>query len=122
MKYLKINAEYQCSPIWVSEDGEIYNNLNIEESPFDSNLKKVLLEWSNLFDKTLNQNYPPDSGFNSVNEEVEFEKHGLEIWKLIFDGYNDIYSFVQYRSYLLSNIYSDIESYKVELRSKFGLT
>jgi len=35
MKYLKLSPEYECGPLWVSVDGNFYENMSIDASPFD---------------------------------------------------------------------------------------
>lgn len=119
MKHLKISPEYQCSPLWTSEDGETYEHLEINDSPFDEDLKNKLFKWAEKFESTLNQDYPPDSGFASGCEEREFENQGLEIWKQISKGYSECFKNIIYNSYSLSKKYTDKELYKIELLYKF---
>ncbi|HEV8269992.1 MAG TPA: hypothetical protein VGQ04_01735 [Chitinophagaceae bacterium] len=118
MKYLKLDPEYQCSPLWVSLDGEIYKNFEIDASPFDELLKNKIFNWAKNFEDTLNQDYPPDSGFKSVEEEEQFEQSGIDIWKDIVKSYSNLFNKVLFKSYRLQKLYSNLIEYQKDLKSK----
>lgn len=122
MNYLKLSPEYECSPLWISSDGEIYENLQIDNTPFDEALKKKLADWADAFDATLNQDYPPDSGFANEKDEQAFERDGLAIWKNILEDYSNLYQKVLFKSVLLSRLYYNVEEYQNELNNKISLT
>jgi hypothetical protein len=91
MKYLKLSPEYECSPLWVSVDGDFYENLNIDASPFNEFLRSKISDWAINFEGTLNQDYPPESGFTTFEDEEKFEQDGVEIWKHILSHYASEY-------------------------------
>jgi len=117
MAYLKLSPEYECSPLWISPDNNIYENLAIEASPFDGLLKKRLTDWAEKFEGTLDQDYPPDSGFKTVPEEKDFERAGVDIWKDILSHHPKDYEKVFFSSYLLKKLYSDLSAYENDLRN-----
>lgn len=78
-KILKLMPDYQCFPLWKTS-GEI-GNVNPDELPLTNDLKVALRAWANAYDNTLNQEYPPDSGFASPLEEEAFEAEGKRLWK-----------------------------------------
>ncbi|GAB3939870.1 hypothetical protein GCM10028805_00790 [Spirosoma harenae] len=119
MKYMKISPEYDCCPIWLSEDGELYYNASVESLPFNNSLKQKINAYARKFNETLNQEYPPKSSFKSAYEELSFEYLGLEIWKEIEDNYKGVYLFTSYVSYSLGIIYSNNERFLIDLKDKF---
>ena len=64
-KYLKIMPEYGCSPLWVSDNNRTFKNLDFRK--VGSSLVNRIDVWNQLYQSTLNQEYPPESGF--VNME-----------------------------------------------------
>jgi hypothetical protein len=118
MKYLKINSEYQCSPLWVSSDGVVYENLDINASPFDESLRMKISDWAKTFENTLNQDYPPDSGFGTLVEEKQFEQNGFNIWKYINECYSDLYDKVFFYSYTMEKLYSNVSDYQKDLTNR----
>jgi len=117
MKYLKISPEYQCSPLWVSLDGHIYKNLNIDNSPFDQILKTKLSGWAKNYEDTLSQDYPPDSGFSTLKAEEGFELAGFTIWNCIKQHYSNFFDTISFKSYKLEKLYSDISEYQRDLET-----
>ena len=80
MKKIKLMADYGCFPLWsvgVNDVGDI----NPDELPLSQELKSRLINWAHTFDQTLNQSYPPDSGFRSETEEIEFNQQALQLAK-----------------------------------------
>jgi hypothetical protein len=78
-KVLKLMADYHCFPLWKA-CGEI-GNINPDDLPLANDLREDLLAWATAYDKTLNQEYPPDSGFASPQEEEAFEVEGRRLWR-----------------------------------------
>lgn len=117
MKYLKLSPEYGCSPLWVSSDGTFYENLSVDASPFNNLLKNKISGWAIIFENTLNQDYPPDSGFSTFEDGEEFEQRGVEIWKDIISHYANEYDTVFFNSYRLAKLYSNIIEYKNDLKN-----
>lgn len=119
MKYLKISPEYECSPLWVSiDDGKTYKNIEITNTPFEDLLKIKILDWAKDFETTLNQNYPPDSGFESLKREEDFEDNGICIWKDITRNYSDIFKDIIFKSYKFQKLYYSLAEYENDLKMK----
>jgi hypothetical protein len=76
-KILKLMPDYHCFPLWKT-GGEI-GNVDPDDLPLTSDLKAALRVWASTYDKTLNQEYPPDSGFASPAEEEAFENEGKRL-------------------------------------------
>jgi hypothetical protein len=117
MKYLKLGSEYGCSPLWIGTDGVVYHHLDIANSPFGEELKQDLSEWAKKFEETLNQEYPPDSGFRTRQEAYVFEQLGFNIWKAIRQYYSSHFEVVYYKSYTLGKLYTDEKTYQNDLKS-----
>ena len=78
MRTIRVMADYGCYPLWeVSSDG--LSNINPEELPISSTLKARLNLWSQKYEQTFDEEYPPDSGFSSLEEEEYFKTEGLLI-------------------------------------------
>ena len=89
--------EYECSPIWISRNDSIYENISVGSlNRIPEELIIKIDKWNDLYQATLDQDYPPDSGFKSLEEEGAFERQGLEIWKEIHKFYDDTYKVIYY--------------------------
>jgi hypothetical protein len=81
MKTVKLMADYHCGPLWIYDDGDLLaNDIPVGLSLTDD-LKVALHNWAAAYDRTLNQDYPPDSAFASPAEEEAFEAEGRRLWK-----------------------------------------
>jgi len=79
-KLMKLMADYECFPLWeVLDDGTM--NVNPDDLPVAGDLKAALRIWAASYDRTLNQEYPPDSGFTTPEEEAAFEAEGRRLWE-----------------------------------------
>jgi hypothetical protein len=78
-KTLKLMPDYGCSPLWES-GGEPYN-VEPDQLPLTAETKAALRAWADAYDRTLNQDYPPDSGFPTPEDEEAFETEGRQLWK-----------------------------------------
>lgn len=82
VKSIKLMAEYGNTVLWgvnVEDIGPIDPN----ELPLTSDLKAALQNWAAAYDATLNQDYPPDSGFASPAEEEAFELESRRLWRAL---------------------------------------
>ncbi|MEB0137164.1 hypothetical protein QN362_17670 [Actimicrobium sp. CCC2.4] len=77
---IELMADYGCFPLWSVGSDEV-GDINPNDLPLSPELKQLLANWTRTFDQTLNQNYPPDSGFKSEMEEIEFSQQALELAK-----------------------------------------
>lgn len=119
--YLKIMPEYGCDPLWESNDGIVYEYLDIHDSYFDNKLKQSILEWSSIYQSTLNQDYPPDSAFITIEDELIFELEGLRIWDAIVQNYSDKYFKIIYYSITFGENFNDRDIYFNLLKDKFRI-
>jgi hypothetical protein len=78
---LKLMADYHCSPLWLTEGRG--GNVEIETLPISHQLKAALGAWARSYDRTLNQDYPPDSGFRSAVEAEAFDSEGQRLWRAL---------------------------------------
>lgn len=74
MKIIKLSTDYHCWPLWGVSPNEL-GNINPNDLPISEELKNKLNEWADIYDSTLNQEYPPNSGFDSKEQEQLF------LWK-----------------------------------------
>lgn len=106
MRKLKLMADYECFPLWENYQNEL-ENINPNSLNITKYLQDSLIKWATIYDATLNQDYPPDSGFTTEDEEAEFEQEGKRIFaELAFqlkDGFELSY-FSQKESKIINTI------------------
>jgi hypothetical protein len=73
--HLKLAAEYGCHPLWDLEQRPP-TNLSGEEIGLGEELCRRLSAWSEKFQRTLNQTYPPLSGFDTQEAADAFDEEG----------------------------------------------
>ena len=78
MKVIKLMADYHCYPLWDMSPGEC-GDIAPSEIPISKELQQRLLNWAAIYNETLDQNYPPDSGFKDSEEESKFSNEGKEL-------------------------------------------
>lgn len=77
MKTIKLMADYGSFPLWKAS-GEV-GNIDPSDLPLSQELRQLLANWARAFDQTLNDDYPPDSGFKSEADEVEFKQQAARL-------------------------------------------
>jgi len=80
MKRIKLMADYQSFPLWWASP-PLVGNIDPSSLPIDSETIRRLNAWACAFDATLNSEEPLASGFASAEEEVAFEREGLDLWR-----------------------------------------
>lgn len=80
MKAIKLMPDYNTFPLWHYE-GEEVGAIDPIQLPLTGHLPERLTRWAKWYDTTLNQEYPPDSGFRSVGELIAFDKEGVLLWR-----------------------------------------
>jgi hypothetical protein len=80
IRRIKLMAEYGNTVLWGIDPADI-GAIDPEHLPLTADLKAALRAWANAYDKTLNHEYPPDSGFASPADEEAFEAEGRRLWK-----------------------------------------
>ncbi|MEE0084434.1 MAG: hypothetical protein UE068_09450 [Paludibacteraceae bacterium] len=104
-KYIKIAPEYGCEPIWISEDGKLYNYDDDGLVLSDPEISEPLLKWDSIFQNTFDSSYPPDSRFENAQQLHDYELKGIEIWKLIKNKFPE--SIVLYYSIVFNKEYDE---------------
>lgn len=79
-KTIKLMADYQCYPLWWDEP-ELVGNIDPAKLPLSQETLDRLSNWTSAYDATLNQDYPPDSGFGSEEDAQAFEQEGISLWQ-----------------------------------------
>jgi hypothetical protein len=108
MVALKIMPGYECFPIWITGKQGFFENSDPDQLPISDSLKKSLNQFRAQYDQTLDQSYPPDGGFPSQKDAIEFEQLGLSIWKKLLEEVGNRYEIV-YFSVLEMKLYTDIQ-------------
>jgi hypothetical protein len=75
---IKLWADYGSYPLWGVDE---VDNFAPEELPLSSETIADLHQWQDSYDATLNQDYPPLSGFSSAEVEANFKQEGVQLWK-----------------------------------------
>lgn len=80
VRTIKLMAEYGNTVLWGVDSTDI-GAIDPQHLPLTADLKAALRAWAEVYDKTLNQEYPPDSAFASPAEEEAFEVEGRRLWR-----------------------------------------
>ena len=75
MKQIKLMADYQCYPLLNVSAGES-GDIESSELPISKELQQRLLKWVAIYNETLDQDYPPNSGFKTQELERKFKLDG----------------------------------------------
>ena len=81
-KKLKLSAEYHCNPVWGDvDDGDFeYQELR-DKLGLDYELIGRLKIWQNIWDATFVEEDPNSSGFNTKQEQIEFNQMGRDLMR-----------------------------------------
>ena len=93
-KILRLMADYHCFPLWKPGSGEYY--VGPDGLPLSDGLKATLQTWADVYDRTLNEDYPPDSRFSSPTEEEAFETEGRRLWQALKNELGEGYKVLYY--------------------------
>ncbi len=102
-KKIKLMPDYHSYPLWLL--GADYDNLAPNDLPLSQATIARLDSWAKKYDATLNDDYPPDSGFASLEDEVIFELEGIILWLQLRQELPTYYEIVYY-SYDLKQLLS----------------
>jgi hypothetical protein len=75
---IKLWADYGSYPIWGVDE---IDNIAPEELPLSKETIDRLNAWQDAYDQTLNQDYPPLSGFPTLQAERDFKREAINLWK-----------------------------------------
>jgi hypothetical protein len=77
-RQLQVLADYECFPVWRTDPANL-ENVDPATPPVSSELAGALLRWAAELDATLNQEYPPDSGFPLERDRRDFLERGRQL-------------------------------------------
>ena len=89
-KSIKVMADYQCSPLWLTGSNS-GGNLSVYELPISDTLAGELWEWAGIYDSTLDWDDPRMSGFSSEEAGRRFVERGEELAKRLAAELGDSY-------------------------------
>ena len=123
MKFIKIIPDYSCTGLYVIQNHKFYEPLDLDSDflLLPDSLKHKIADWQNKFDKTLDQDRPQDSCFATIEDEDNFEKTGIQIWRELITLFpNDKTSYFSIKSHKLyatvTDYLNDFPKYKTELQ------
>ena len=77
-RQLQVLSDYECFPLWRPGSSGV-ENVDPATLPVSGELAAALLRWAEEFDQTLNQDYPPDSGFPLERDRQDFLQRGRHL-------------------------------------------
>ena len=78
MKKIRLLLDYMCSPIWIRCDDDSVDTIEPSEMPISYSLVHDIEKWNRIYQSTLDQDYPPYSGFSS-KEANDMLQRALQI-------------------------------------------
>ena len=117
MGTLKIAPEYGCFPTWIVGSEGFFENIDPARLQISDTLRRHLSQFQERYDQTLNQEYPPESGFSSEKEAIEFEHLGITMWQRLFNEVGNLYE-INYYSVFEHTLYTDIQHYRDVISNK----
>ncbi|MEE9453302.1 MAG: hypothetical protein V3V13_02820 [Paracoccaceae bacterium] len=92
---LRLAKEYLTCPVFCP-DPENMGHINLGDLPISDELRQELVEWNQQYQDTFNEEYPPDSGFSSLELEKTHVQQGAKLAKKLQINLGDTYS-VEYQ-------------------------
>lgn len=92
---LKLMAEYGGTVLWNAGEGTV-GPVEPATLPITRDLVADICRWAEAYDRTLNSEYPPESGFKSAHEAEAFELEGLRLWQGLRDQLGGEYKVLYY--------------------------
>ena len=93
-EYVKLSPEFMCYPIWMEEDN-LFFPINHYDLKISNELKQKIEVWDDQYQSIYKEDYPLDSKFETVIDEIKFIGAGYEIKKALQlelgDGYEVFY-------------------------------
>lgn len=77
---IKLMADYGCYPLWWVSSEKI-GDIDPETLPLSQETINRLEKWADMYDAKLNQDEPGLSSFLSTEEQENFEKEGINLWR-----------------------------------------
>lgn len=82
MKKIRLTREYLAGPLFCP-DIELMSHIDICDLNISMRLKDKINSWDIEYQSTYNDEYPPDSGFRSIEDKRRHEREGKEIARLL---------------------------------------
>ena len=80
LKQLKLMADYGGTILWGVGAADV-GPIDPCDLPLTDELRSAIQRWADTYDRTLNQDFPPDSGFTNPSEQEAFEEEGMRLWR-----------------------------------------
>jgi hypothetical protein len=77
MRTLRLMADYWAWPVW--EPGSEEYNIDPETLDISAGLRSELAAWAREYDGTIDQSYPPNSGFVDVQTAARWLEDGRRL-------------------------------------------
>ncbi len=113
VKKIKLWADYGAFPLWGVDE---IDNIDPVEMPLNLTTIWRLQRWQSAYDATLNQDYPPDSGFATAAAEAAFEREGVALWQQLRQELSGEYE-VWYSSDRLGRLLHHPDELPIEINS-----
>ncbi len=98
---IKLMADYECFPLW-NCDETLIGNINPAELPISSSTQEKLMQWSDIYDATLNTEDPLQSGFTNEKERWNFERMGFDLWIMLIKELPKDYTVLYFSNILVA--------------------
>lgn len=73
-------ADYDCWPLWNLSD---VTNVDPNTLPLSEDTREALCKWAQVYDRTLNQSDPIQSGFETSEKAIAFNQEGWRLWNCV---------------------------------------
>lgn len=75
----RVAADYNCFAVWAMRRDDRPSNVDPSALGVPGGLVDGLTAWATAYDRTLNEDYPPDSGFESQEAHALFSQWGATL-------------------------------------------
>lgn len=79
MPVLRIEADFGSWPLWETEASDVATNVDPHSLPIPRDLADELEAWGEAYQATLNEDYPPESGFRSEEAATVWLREGSDL-------------------------------------------
>lgn len=92
---IRLSADYGLTVIWHAS-GDNFGPISASELPISEDLRQTIENWALAYDKTLNDDDPLSSGFESKEDEDRFLQQGQRIHDRLCHELKGVYE-VEYK-------------------------
>ena len=104
-KHIKLMAEHGAGPMW-NLDLSSLGPIDLANLPLKPETVLMLQGWSERYQNRLNWDDPASSNWFTPEEELEFDKEGVQLWLRLREELHPEYQ-VQYHSMVLGRDLAD---------------